>query len=380
MHDSILDDDVRAFRDSFRKFVEKEVTPFHAQWEKDGVVPRALWEKAGKQGFLCIGQAEEYGGSGLDFRFSAIVAEELARAMAHGPFFPLHSDIVCPYIEHYGSEEQKKKWLPKMAAGTCIGAIAMTEPGTGSDLQGIQTRAVEDGDHFVINGSKTFISNGILNDLCIVACRTDTDTDSPWQSISLIVVERDTPGYVRGRQLEKIGMHAQDTTELHFEDCRVPKTNLLGERGQGFIYLMNELARERMIVAVGSVAGAHAALEITTQYCKDRKAFGKPISKLQNTRFKIAEMATEVAVAEAFSDRCIQRLLKGENLTVEASMAKYWCSEMLCRVVDMGVQLHGGYGFMNEYPISRAYIDARVQRIYAGTTEIMKEIIARAFL
>ncbi len=379
MHESLLNDELKAFQDAFKKWVDKEIVPHHAAWEKEGMVPRALWESAGANGFLCITQPEAFGGLGLDFRYSTVVIEGLARAGAHGPGFPLHSDIVAPYIEHYGSDEVKQKFLPPMAAGTCIGAIAMTEPGTGSDLQGVKTKAVLDGDEWVINGAKTFITNGLLSDVVIVVARTEDDK-SGWESQSLILVERDAPGFSRGRHLEKMGLHAQDTAELNFEDCRVPKGNLLGERGQGFVYLMNELARERLIIAAGCVAGAQAALEMTVEYTQDRQAFGRPISKFQTTRHTLAEMATEIAVGEAFVDRCIERLVAGDSLTVEASMAKYWTSEMLGRVTDAGVQLFGGYGYMNEYPISRAYTDARVQRIYGGTSEIMKEIIARALV
>ncbi len=378
MHQSLFDDELTAFQDAFRKFVDKEIVPHHETWEREGTVPRELWEKTGEQGYLCIPQAEAYGGMGLDFRYAAVVCEELGRVGASGPAFPLHSDIVAPYIENFGSDEHKQRWLPGMAKGTTIGAIAMSEPGTGSDLQGIQTRAVLDGDEWVINGSKTFISNGLLCDLCIVVCRTEEDAG--WAGQSLILVDKDAPGFVRGKKLKKVGMHAQDTAELSFEDCRVPRSNLLGERGQGFVYLMQQLAQERLIIAIGCVAGARAALQMTIDYVKERKAFGKPVSKFQNTRFAIAEMATEVTLGEALVDRCIQGLVAGENNTVEASMAKYWTSEMLGRVVDQGVQLHGGYGYMHEYPIARAWLDARVQRIYGGTTEIMKEIISRSLL
>lgn len=378
MHDSLFDDELRAFQQTFRKWVEKEIVPHHPEWEKQGCVPRELWLKAGEQGYLCVTQGEAYGGLGLDFRYAALEMEELARVCATGVGFSLHSDIVAPYIERYGSEEQKQRWLPKMASGEIIGAIAMSEPGTGSDLQGIQTKAVLDGDHWVLNGSKTFISNGLSCDLVIVVARTEEGEG--YQSQSLIVVEAESPGFQRGKRLEKMGLHAQDTAELHFEDCRVPKDNLLGERGAGFFYLMQQLARERLLIAIGSVAGAKAALEMTVGYVKERKAFGKPIAHFQNTRFKVAEMATEVALGEAFVDRCIQTFMQGEEDAVQASMAKWWTSEMLGRVVDEGVQLHGGYGYMMEYPIARAYLDARVQRIYGGTTEIMKEIIARALL
>lgn len=378
MNEAMFDDELRAFRDSFRKFIDKEVKPFHAQWEEEGMVSRAVWVKAGAAGFLCIPQSPDFGGAGLPFRYAAVVQEELSKAQASGLALSLHSDIVAPYIENFGTDAQKKRWLPGMAAGTIIGAIAMSEPGTGSDLQGIATKAVLDGDEWVINGSKTFISNGQLCDLTIVVARTE-DADG-WQSQSLIVVPSTATGFVRGKNLEKIGMTAQDTSEMHFEDCRVPRENLLGERGQGFVYLMKQLGQERLVIALASVAGAQECLERTIEYVKDRRAFGKPIANFQNTRFRLAEMATEIKLGETFVDNCIARLEKGENITVEASMAKYWCSEMLGRVVDGCLQLFGGYGYMKEYPISKAYLDARVQRIYGGTTEIMKEIIARSLV
>jgi alkylation response protein AidB-like acyl-CoA dehydrogenase len=378
MNESMYDEELKAFRDSFRKFIATEIKPFHGEWEKEGIVPRALWKKAGDAGFLCISQATEYGGLGLPFRYGAVVQEELSRAHASGVAFSLHSDIVAPYIENFGTDDQKKRWLPGMASGELIGAIAMSEPGTGSDLQGIATKAVLDGDEWVINGSKTFISNGQLCDLTIVVARTE-EADG-WQSQSLIVVPSTAKGFVRGKKLEKIGMHAQDTSEMHFEDCRVPKDYLLGERGQGFLYLMKQLGQERLIIAIASVAGADECLTRTLEYVKDRKAFGKPIAAFQNTKFRLAEMATEIKLGESFVDNCIARLEKDENITVEASMAKYWCSEMLGRVVDGCLQMYGGYGYMMEYPIAKAYLDARVQRIYGGTTEIMKEIIARSLI
>jgi acyl-CoA dehydrogenase len=378
MRDSMYDDDLKAFRDSFRKFIEKEIKPFHEEWEREGVVPRSVWEKAGAAGFLCIPQSPDFGGSGLPFRYAAVVQEELSRAHASGVAFALHSDIVAPYIENFGTDDQKKRWLPGMASGKLIGAIAMSEPGTGSDLQGIATKAVLDGDDWVLNGSKTFISNGQLCDVTIVVARTEEAEG--WQSQSLIVVPSTAKGFVRGKKLEKIGMHAQDTSEMHFEDCRVPKDYLLGERGQGFLYLMKQLAQERLIIAIASVAGAEEVLARTIEYVKDRKAFGKPVASFQNTKFKLAEMATEIQLGRVFVDDVIARLEKGDNLTVEGSMAKYWCSEMLGRVVDTCLQMFGGYGYMMEYPIAKAYLDARVQRIYGGTTEIMKEIIARSLV
>jgi acyl-CoA dehydrogenase len=379
MHDRLFDDELRAFQAAFRRFIAAEIAPFFADWAKAGVVDRAVFAKAGAQGFLCMSQATRWGGLDLDFRYCAVVAEELTAAGYGDVFFSLHSDIVAPYIEHHASDELKQRYLPGMAAGTLIGAIAMTEPGTGSDLQAIATRAVEDGDHWIINGSKTFISNGLLCDLCIVAVNTEGE-GAGWQSMSLIVVDKDDPGFVRGRKLDKVGLRAQDTCELHFEDCRVPKDRLIGERGQGFLYLMQELARERLVVAIGCVAGARAALEMTTTYVKERKAFGKALAKQQNTRFKVAEMATEIEIGQTFVDRCIDELVGGELTPDRASMAKWWTSEMLGRVVDECVQLHGGYGYMREYPIAQAWLDARVQRIYAGTTEIMKEIVARSLL
>lgn len=379
MHDSLLDDDVKTFQTTFRKWVAKEVVPHHQEWEHAGQVPHALWEKAGAQGFLCIPQAEKWGGLGLDFRYANVVGEELARVGASGVAFTLHSDIVAPYIESFGNDAQRERWLPKMASGELVGAIAMTEPGTGSDLQAVRTKAVLDGDEWVINGSKTFISNGLLCGLCIVVCDTEGG-DKGAASKSLIVVEADRPGFVRGKHLDKMGMRAQDTTELHFEDCRVPKENLLGERGAGFLYLMEKLGTERFIIAAGCVAAAEAVFDDTVKYCKERHAFGKPIGKFQHNRFKLAELKTEIDVAAAFVDRVLSLHLAGENITVPASQAKYWASEMLGRVVDACVQLHGGYGFMNEYPVAKAYVDARVQRIYGGTTEIMKEIIGRSIL
>ncbi len=372
-------DDHEALRESFRKFCDAEIAPYHAQWERDHIVPKDLWLKAGAAGFLLPAAPEEYGGAGGDFGHSAVIMEELAKIHATGPGFSLHSDIVAPYLLNFGSDEQKETWLPKMARGEVITAIAMTEPGTGSDLQAVRTKAVLDGDEWVINGSKTFISNGLLCGLCIVVCDTD-DGESGSASKSLIVVEADAPGFVRGKHLDKMGMRAQDTTELHFEDCRVPKDNLLGDRGAGFLYLMEKLGTERYIIASGCVAAAEAIFEETVTYCKERQAFGKPIGKFQYNRFKLAELKTEIDVAAAFVDRVLSLHLSGDNITVPASQAKYWASEMLGRVVDACVQLHGGYGFMNEYPVAKAYVDARVQRIYGGTTEIMKEIIGRSIL
>jgi len=365
------------FRKTVRTFMEKEVTPFHDQWEKDGIVPRELWTKAGEMGLLCFDVPEEYGGAGVDdFRYNVIVSEEQARAGANGPGFSVHSDIIVPYLSAIANEEQKQRWLPGCVSGEIITAIAMTEPGAGSDLQGIRTTAVDKGDHYVLNGSKTFISNGILSDLVIVVARTDPDAGH--MGFSLLVVERGMDGFERGRNLEKIGLHAQDTAELSFTDVIVPKANLLGEEGQGFIYLMQNLPQERLIIAAQAAAACGYIVELCLEYAKTREAFGKPIGKFQNTRFTIAEMATEARVTQTFVDECLRKHLDGELDTTDASMAKYWATEMQNKLVNQGVQLHGGYGYMLEYPIARAYLDSRISTIYGGTTEIQKEIIGRS--
>lgn len=368
--------DHELFRDSVRRFLEAEAVPFHAQWEKDGHVDRALWRKAGEQGLLCSHLPEAYGGMGADFLYSTVVIEEIGRLGLTGIGFSLHSDIVAPYLLHYGTEEQKQRYLPRLVSGELIGAIAMTEPGAGSDLQGIKTSAVLDGDHYVINGSKTFITNGYLADLVIVVARTDPAAGS--KGISLFVVEAGTPGFDKGKRLEKVGMKAQDTAELFFQDVRVPKDNLLGQAGSGFVYLMQELPQERLTVGIGALASAEAAVRWTLDYTRERKAFGKVVADFQNTRFKLAEMATEVQVGRVFLDRCLELHLRGELDVPTAAMLKYWSTDLQCKVLDECVQLHGGYGFMWEYPVARAWADARVQRIYAGTNEIMKEIIARS--
>jgi acyl-CoA dehydrogenase len=371
LHNSELE----AYRDTVRRFVAAEVTPFHEQWEKDGIVPRTLWAKAGAIGILCPNLAAEYGGAGADFRYSSVVIEEFARAGASGPGFALHSDIIVPYIEHYGSEAQKKRWLPEMAAGRVIGAIAMTEPGAGSDLAGVSTRAVRDGDDYIINGQKTFISNGQLADLVIVVAKTDPARGA--KGVSLVLVERDRPGFARGRNLEKVGMHAQDTSELFFDNVRVPAGNLLGEEGQGFAQLMNQLPQERLIIAVGAVASAEVAIEQTLAYVQERKAFGAPLANLQHVRFELSELHTETTIGRVFLDHCLELHLEKKLDSATASMAKYWLSELQFRVLDRCVQLFGGYGYMREYPVARAWADARVKRIFGGTTEIMKEIISR---
>ena len=365
-----------AFRDQVRRFVAREITPHHEAWEKAGEVDRALWRKAGAAGLLCCGVPEDYGGPGGDFSFAAVVIEELARANASGPGFAAHSDIVAPYLLHHGSEEQKREWLPKLASGEAVGAIAMTEPGTGSDLQGVRTTAIADGNHLVVNGAKTFITNGQQADLVIVVAKTDPDAGA--HGTSLVLVEREREGFARGRNLEKIGLKAQDTSELFFDQVRVPRTNLLGEEGKGFEYLMSELPQERLIIALGAVAHAEAGLGWTLAYVKERRAFGKAIADFQNTRFRLAEAKTEIAVGRAFVDQCLARHMAGGLDATTAAMAKLWCTEMECRVLDACLQLHGGYGYMWEYPIARAWADARVARIYGGTNEIMRELIGRS--
>jgi len=365
------------FRQSFRRFVERVIKPHQERWRAEGMVDREAWRKAGQGGFLCPWLEEAYGGPGGDFLHSCVVMEELAQAYESGFAISLHSDVVVPYIHEFGSEEQKQRWLPGCASGELVTAIAMTEPGTGSDLAAIATTATRDGDAYVINGAKTFISNGILCDLCVVAAKTDPDPQNAHRGISLFVVEAGTPGFIKGKKLAKMGMASQDTSELAFEDCRVPAKNLLGEEGQGFLMLMRKLQQERLVVAVGSQAGAEVVLRDTIAYCKERKAFGKPISKFQNTQFKLAECATKVEVGRTFVDRLIAEHVAGKHLVKECSMAKLWQTEMLGQVVDECLQLFGGYGYMLEYPITRAYMDARVQRIFAGTNEIMKVIIAK---
>ncbi|MEQ9334389.1 acyl-CoA dehydrogenase family protein [Thalassobaculum sp.] len=364
------------FRETARRFVEAEVAPHHARWEQQGVVDRELWRKAGEAGLLLTAIPEEYGGGGADFLTSVVMIEEMMRHVYSGPGFRLHSDIVAPYILHYGSEDLKRAWLPRMARGEVVTAIAMTEPGTGSDLQGVRTSAVRDGNHYVVNGQKTFITNGQLADLIVVVCKTDPALGA--KGTSLILVEADRTGFARGRNLDKIGLKAQDTSELFFDDVRVPITNLLGEENQGFRYLMQELPQERLLIAISAVTVIEAALEWTIAYTRGRQAFGRAIADFQNTRFKLAEVKTEAHVARVFLNDCIARHLRGELDVPTAAMAKWWLTELMGKVVDTCLQLHGGYGYMTEFPIARAYADARVHRIYGGTTEIMKEIVARS--
>lgn len=375
---TLFDSDQELFRDSVRRFIETEITPFHAQWEKDGCVDRALWNKAGDQGFLCPTLPEAYGGVEVDFRYNVIINEEIARAGASGIGWGLHSDIAVPYILNYGSEEQKQRYLPGCISGELVTAIAMTEPGTGSDLQGVKTTAVRDGDDWIINGSKTFITNGQHADLVIVVAKTDKSAGA--RGISLFLVEASRDGYSRGSNLEKVGMKAQDTSELFFEDVRVPAENLLGAEGQGFVYLMQELPQERLSVATNAISNTESILEQTVQYVSDRKAFGKPIAAFQNTQFKLAECKTRVDATRVFVDRCVELHLEGKLDAAMAAEAKLLTTELQGQVIDECLQLHGGYGYMWEYPVARAWADARVQRIYAGTSEVMKLIIARQML
>ncbi|MFC4272143.1 acyl-CoA dehydrogenase [Sneathiella chungangensis] len=372
---SIFSEEHNIFRETVRRFYQEHIIPHHAQWEKDGQVSREAWLEAGKQGLLCMPIPEEYGGAGADKLYSIIMMEEQARAGTSGPGFGLHSEIVGPYILNYGTEEQKKKYLPKMARGEIIGAIAMTEPGAGSDLQGVKTRAVKDGDDYIINGSKTFITNGFMSDLVIVVTKTDPTAGA--KGTTLFLVEAGTPGFEKGRNLDKLGLKAQDTAELFFDDVRVPASNMLGGEGKGFFCLMQELAWERLQIAIGATATMEAVLEETIDYVKERGAFGKKIIEFQNTRFKLAEQKTQVQIARVFVDKCIEELLKGNLQVATAAMAKYWCSDLENKVIDECLQLHGGYGFMWEYRVARSYADARVQRIYGGTNEIMKELISR---
>jgi alkylation response protein AidB-like acyl-CoA dehydrogenase len=377
MQKHLLTEEHLMFQEAVRAFVKKEVVPHHDEWEKQGHVSRELWRKAGEQGMLCTDFPEEYGGLGLqDFRYNAIVGEELAHVGATGPGFILHNDVVAPYAIEYFTDEQKVRWMEKMILGEIITAIAMTEPGTGSDLAGVKTTAIKKGDRYILNGSKTFITNGILSNLVIVVAKTDPKQQHG--GISLIVAEEGMKGFTRGKNLEKIGMKAQDTAELFFEDVEVPEENLLGKEGQGFIYLMKNLPQERVSIASIGIAAAEAALNWTIQYCKDRKAFGRPIGKFQNSRFKLAEMKTEVTIARTFVDQCIMELNAGKLSVEKAAMAKYWVTDLQCKVMDECLQLHGGYGYMAEFPIAKAYTDSRVQRIYGGTNEIMKEIIGRS--
>jgi alkylation response protein AidB-like acyl-CoA dehydrogenase len=379
MRRTLFEDEHQDFRASWRTFLEREVAPRYERWERERLVPREVFAEAGGHGFLGMAVPEEHGGAGVDdFRFNVVLSEEAQRAGLGSVHLGMsvHSDICLPYFMRYATEEQKERWLPGLASGELIAAIAMTEPGTGSDLAGIATTAVRNNGEYVVNGAKTFITNGINADLVITAVRTDRGERH--RGLSLLVVERDTPGFERGRNLEKIGTHAQDTAELFFDDACVPAENLLGNEGEGFAYLVSNLPQERLSIAVAGVAAAEAALRWTVEYVRDRKAFGAPIGSFQNTRFELAEMRTEVDVGQAYVDRCVEALNAGELTAEDAAGAKWWCTELQGRVVDRCLQLHGGYGYMLEYPIARAYADARVTRIYGGSNEIMKEIVGRS--
>jgi len=374
----IFSPDHELFRATVRRFIEEHVTPFHAQWEKDGQVPAELWLKAGELGLLCCNVPEEYGGLGGDFLHSAILIEEMARAGATGPTFYLHSDIVAPYLVDFGTEEQKRKWLPKMASGEVIAALGMSEPSGGSDVQAMRTQAIRDGDHYVINGQKVFITNGHTADLLVLACKTDPKARG--KGVSLILVETNREGFQRGRKLEKMGCKAQDTSELFFADVRVPVENLLGTEGGGFAMLMTQLAQERLVQAIRGVSSSEAALEWTKDYVKERKMFGGTLSDFQNTRFKLASLTAEVLTQRVFVDRCIEMHLKGEFDAVDAACAKLVTTELQGKVMDECLQFFGGWGYMWEYPIARAFADARMCRLGGGTVEVMRQIIGNAIL
>jgi alkylation response protein AidB-like acyl-CoA dehydrogenase len=379
MRRTIFDDTHEQFRSAARSFLEREAAPHNERWERDGIVDRALFEAAGAGGFLGMEVPEKYGGGGVrDFRFNVVLHEEIQRAgiNAAGLGLTLHNDICLPYFLNLTDDDQKQRWLPGICSGELITAIAMTEPGIGSDLASMSTSAIRDGDHYIVNGSKTFITNGINADLVMTAVKTDPSQRH--RGMSLLVLEGGMEGFERGRNLDKLGLHAQDTAELFFNDVRVPVANRLGDEGQGFLYLVTNLPQERLSIAVTGVAAARAAFETTLSYAKERKAFGQPIGSFQHSRFVLAELATEIEVAQTFIDRCVLALNDGELTAEEAAMAKWWCTELQGRVMDAGLQLHGGYGYMAEYPIARAYADARITRIYGGTTEIMKELIGRS--
>ncbi|SEH68532.1 Acyl-CoA dehydrogenase [Mycolicibacterium rutilum] len=376
MKRTIYDAEHEAFRETVREYIERELVPHQEKWETERIVDRSAYTAAGKYGLIGFNMPEEYGGGGADdFRFNAIIDEELARSGAHGPALSLHNDVVGPYFKELANDEQKKRWMPGIVSGDLIIAIAMTEPGAGSDLAGIRTSAVRDGDDWILNGSKTFISSGINCDLCVVVARTDPEAGH--KGFTLLVVERDMEGFTRGRKLDKMGLHTQDTSELHFENVRVPAANVLGKEGRGFYHLMTNLPSERLGIAISALAGARAVWEETLQYAKDRKAFGQPIGSFQHNRFLLAEMDTELEVTENYLDRCLQGVVDGELTAVEAAKAKWWATEVAKKVIDSCVQLHGGYGYMMEYRVARAYVDGRIQTIFGGTTEIMKEIIGR---
>jgi acyl-CoA dehydrogenase len=363
------------FRDSVRRFIENEITPYHAEWEERGMVPRELWTKAGAAGLLCANVPEAYGGYGADYLFNVVITEEMARAGATGPGFNVHSDMVATYIATFGTEEQKLRWLPKMVSGELIGALGLTEPSAGSDLKAIRTRAVRSGNEYSITGQKVYISNGQLCDLIVLACKTNPDAGA--RGMSFILVETDRPGFRRGRNLKKLGLKAQDTSELFFDDVRVPVSNLLGTENGGFGMAMSKLAEERLTISVSAITVAESAIRWTVDYTRQRQAFGQAIAEFQNTRFKLAELHAQTLAMRTFVDRCIELHLKKELTAVDAAAAKMLCSELQCKVVDECLQFFGGYGYMLEYPIARAYIDSRIRRIAGGSSEIMREIVGR---
>jgi acyl-CoA dehydrogenase len=377
MERTLFNADHHTFRQAFRQFVERELKPHQQRWREQGQVDREVWRKAGAQGFLCPWMEEKWGGPGADFLCSVIIMEELARAYESGFAMGLHSDIIVPYIHTFGTDEQRQKWLPACASGEIVTALAMTEPGTGSDLAAIATSAVKDGDDYVLNGAKTFISNGQLCDIVVVAAKTDPDPANAHKGISLFVVEANRKGFARGKRLHKMGMASQDTSEMFFEDCRIPAANRIGAEGAGFMMLMQKLQQERLCVAIGAQAASEQVLEDTIAYTKERKAFGKPISKFQNTQFKLVECLAKVEVGRAFVDKVVAEHVSGKYLVKECSIAKFWLTDTAQEIVDTCLQFFGGYGYMLEYPVTRAFMDARVQRIYAGTNEIMKVIVAK---
>lgn len=374
---SYIQEEHEIFRQSLRKFLEKEAYPNYDKWEEDRIIPRDFWHKMGEQGFLCPDIEEKYGGSSVDWGFSVVINEELERVGSGMVGIGLHNDIVVPYITAYGTDEQKERWLPKCAAGEIITAIAMTEPGAGSDLAGIRTTARLEGDHYIVNGEKTFITNGIHSDLIIIACKTNPNAVPRHKGVSLLAVERETKGFTRGRKLNKVGLHCQDTAELIFEDCKVPKENLIGEEGKGFLYLMEKLQQERLVVAIAAQVAAEEMLNLTMNYVKNREAFGRPVSQFQNTQFKIAEMATDIEMGRSFLDQLITEHMAGKDVVTKVSMAKWKLTENARNIAAECMQLHGGYGYMEEYEIARRYRDIPVASIYAGTNEIMKTIIAK---
>lgn len=374
---SYIQEEHEIFRQSLRKFLEKEAYPNYDKWEEDRIIPRDFWYKMGEQGFLCPDIEEKYGGSSVDWGFSVVINEELERVGSGMVGIGLHNDIVVPYITAYGTDEQKERWLPKCAVGEIITAIAMTEPGAGSDLAGIRTTARLEGDHYIVNGEKTFITNGIHSDLIIIACKTNPNAVPRHKGVSLLAIERETKGFTRGRKLNKVGLHCQDTAELIFEDCKVPKENLIGEEGKGFLYLMEKLQQERLVVAIAAQVAAEEMLNLTMDYVKNREAFGRPVSQFQNTQFKIAEMATDIEMGRSFLDQLITEHMAGKDVVTKVSMAKWKLTENARNIAAECMQLHGGYGYMEEYEIARRYRDIPVASIYAGTNEIMKTIIAK---